>query len=117
VQQAEEPRRHGDAEAAGRIAQHDRAQVGGMEIEFGREYFVAPDGKDSAGGRTANDAWSLAKVAQFPFKPGDRVILQGGATYHGTLEIGVNASGVTFEARGGIATIDARTADAQAACT
>ncbi len=50
------------------------------------DYYVSPSGKDSNSGLSPSQAWkTLVKVSAFDFAPGDRVLLEGGATFAGKL--------------------------------
>jgi Right handed beta helix region len=51
-------------------------------------YYVAPWGNDNNPGTAENAAWqSLSKINRSTFGPGDRILLAGGQTFNGTLEI------------------------------
>jgi len=58
-----------------------------------RDYYVSPNGNDSAPG-TQTEPWrSIEKVNQTSFKPGDRVLFEGGKRFAGTLRFGADDSG------------------------
>ena len=51
-----------------------------------KTYFVSPDGNDNASGLSVKEAWkSIAKVNSVEFKPGDKVLFEGGKTFEGQL--------------------------------
>lgn len=50
------------------------------------EYFISPDGDDLRDGQSQLNAWkSIEKANQTDFKPGDRLLFRGDATYRGNL--------------------------------
>lgn len=60
----------------------------------GRTFYLSPQGDDSGDGRTPRTAWrTLRQADRMRFKPGDRLRLKGGATFHGTLSIGQGDAG------------------------
>ncbi|WP_225833534.1 right-handed parallel beta-helix repeat-containing protein [Streptomyces sp. NK08204] len=60
----------------------------------GRTFYLSPDGDDEADGRTLQTAWqTLRRVDAVRLKPGDRVLLRGGARFPGTLSIGQGDAG------------------------
>ncbi|MDX3695386.1 right-handed parallel beta-helix repeat-containing protein [Streptomyces europaeiscabiei] len=60
----------------------------------GRDFYVSPQGDDSDDGRNPQTAWrTLGRADALRFKPGDRLRLQGGARFHGTLSIGQGDAG------------------------
>src|SRR5688572_18003810 len=57
-------------------------------------YYVANGGDDSHAGTTAERPWkSLDRINSFRFQPGDRVLLKGGDSFHGTLQLTAEDSG------------------------
>ena len=57
-------------------------------LSSGRTLYLSPTGDDAADGRSQNGAWkSLARVQKEGMRPGDSVVLLGGGTYEGHLEI------------------------------
>jgi hypothetical protein len=57
-------------------------------------YYVRSDGDDSRSGTTADQAWSTLKnVAKLTLKPGDQILLQGGAVFQGPLQLGESCQG------------------------
>lgn len=61
---------------------------------MGYDYFVSPSGKDINNGISLNSPWAtLAKVNSFRFRPGDRILFEGGATFNGTFGLDSNAKG------------------------
>ncbi|MDX2153310.1 MAG: right-handed parallel beta-helix repeat-containing protein [Bryobacteraceae bacterium] len=54
---------------------------------FGRDYFVSPRGDDGGPG-SAEAPWrTLERVRKASFAPGDRILLEGGQTFQGPLEL------------------------------
>ena len=58
-----------------------------------RDYFVSATGDDSRSGSAAEPWRTLAKVNATSFQPGDRVLLEGGRTFAGPLELGSDDRG------------------------
>jgi hypothetical protein len=57
-------------------------------------YYISPSGDDGASGTSPGTAWhSLARVQRVGLKPGDQVLLQGGAHYSGTLTVAAGEAG------------------------
>ncbi|MEY9910001.1 hypothetical protein ABIA35_006245 [Catenulispora sp. MAP12-49] len=57
-------------------------------------YYVSPSGHDGDSGTSAGAAWqSLARVQQQQLRPGDQILLQGGARYSGTLTVAAGDAG------------------------
>lgn len=53
----------------------------------GRTFYLDPTGSDHSDGRSPGSAWrSLEKASEFSFRPGDRLLLRGGAVFPGSLE-------------------------------
>ncbi len=70
-------------------------------------YYVSPDGDDGNPGTTPDSAWqTLDQVNRTAFQPGDAILLQGGATFTGSLtldatkEPGSAAAPITFGSYG-----------------
>ncbi|MFG2133787.1 right-handed parallel beta-helix repeat-containing protein [Streptomyces sp. NPDC048751] len=60
----------------------------------GWNFYLSPRGDDSDDGRTPQTAWrTLRRADAVRFKPGDRLRLQGGAQFKGTLSIGQGDAG------------------------
>ncbi|MEU0027147.1 right-handed parallel beta-helix repeat-containing protein [Streptomyces sp. NPDC006335] len=60
----------------------------------GRDFYLSPRGDDSDDGRTPQSAWrTLRRADTVRFKPADRLRLQGGARFEGTLSIGQGDAG------------------------
>jgi hypothetical protein len=63
---------------------------------FSHTYYVSPTGNDTAAGTSPSAAWqTLAAVNATTLQAGDTVLLQGGATFAGTLTIGAADAGTT----------------------
>jgi hypothetical protein len=58
-----------------------------------RDYFVSPTGNDDRSGSEAEPWRTLAKVNATALQPGDRVLLEGGRTFSGPLELGSDDHG------------------------
>jgi hypothetical protein len=57
-------------------------------------YYVSSTGRDPSSGRSRKTAWrTLARASATSFKPGDRLLLQGGATFAGPLTFGSDDRG------------------------
>jgi hypothetical protein len=57
-------------------------------------YYISPSGHDSAAGTSAGKAWqSLARIQKVQLRPGDRILLQGGARYSGTITVAAGDAG------------------------
>ncbi|UYZ64450.1 right-handed parallel beta-helix repeat-containing protein [Hymenobacter weizhouensis] len=71
------------APAAQRRAAHAAAAHAGPA---GTTYFVSPGGNDASAGTSPAQAWrSIGKVNAVDFRPGDRILLEGGQTFAGNL--------------------------------
>jgi hypothetical protein len=77
-------------------------------------YYVSPQGDDANPGTAPEAAWrTVAQVNRVNFRPGDRLLFEGGATFSGNLSFdsqdrGTPADPVTVGSYGaGLATIDA----------
>lgn len=58
-----------------------------------RDYFVSTTG-DDAGPGSASEPWrTLRKVSETTFQPGDRILLEGGQSFAGPLELGTDDRG------------------------
>lgn len=58
------------------------------------DYYVKPTGRDGASGTSDANAWqTLAKVSSTSFAAGDRILLQGGATFTGGIALGSDDRG------------------------
>ena len=76
------------------------------------DYYVSPNGSDGNAGTSPSRPWkTIAKVNSWDFKPGDRILFQGGQSFAGNLvftaaDAGTSAKPVTVSAYGtGRATI------------
>ncbi|WP_428956759.1 right-handed parallel beta-helix repeat-containing protein [Streptomyces sp. cg35] len=57
-------------------------------------YYVAADGDDSDDGTSADTAWrTLARAERTALRPGDRLLLEGGARFRGTVTVGPGEAG------------------------
>jgi len=60
----------------------------------GVTYYISPAGSDSAAGTSPTTAWrTLGRANSANLRPGDRVLLQGGAHFSGPLALGPNDAG------------------------
>ena len=60
----------------------------------GTDYFLNPDGDDSAPGTSQEKAWkTIHKINSTKFKPGDKILFQGGRTFIGSLNFDITDSG------------------------
>ncbi|MEV7793322.1 right-handed parallel beta-helix repeat-containing protein [Streptomyces sp. NPDC087512] len=63
-------------------------------VPRGATYYVSPHGDDRADGTSAGKAWrTLARADKAALHPGDRLLLQGGARFAGTVTIGARDAG------------------------
>jgi len=102
------------AAAAARIS---RALAAALLLEAAAggamDYYVSPVGKDSGPGTREKPWRTLARASAAALRPGDRLLLQGGAVFRGTLSLDAEDSGtaelpVRVDSYGeGVATIDA----------
>ncbi|GGT25342.1 hypothetical protein GCM10010271_31120 [Streptomyces kurssanovii] len=59
-----------------------------------RTYYVSPEGDDDNDGRSPDQAWrSLGRADVRAFEPGDRLLLQGGGRFPGSLKLGEGEAG------------------------
>jgi hypothetical protein len=59
-----------------------------------KTYYVSTNGRDERSGTSIEEAWrTLAPVNRMSFRPGDRVLLEGGATFSGSIELGADDCG------------------------
>lgn len=69
----------------------DRAPLAGSAH---RAYHISPDGDDANDGLSPARAWrSLAKAETVGFRPGDRLLLRGGARFQGSVRFGPGEAG------------------------
>lgn len=60
----------------------------------GVTYYVSPTGDDSAAGTSPSTAWrTLSRADKQVYQPGQRLLLQGGATFTGSLEFKTGVGG------------------------
>ncbi|MBO0867830.1 MAG: hypothetical protein J2P15_04630 [Micromonosporaceae bacterium] len=65
-------------------SRYNLASVQDQNPGGGRTYYISPDGNDSQDGRSPGRPWrSLRWLYGLALRPGDRVLLQGGAQYPG----------------------------------
>lgn len=69
-----------------------------ISAAFGADYHVSPAGDDNASGLTAKAAWRTLQrvnrhVAEAGLKPGDRILLRGGAEFSGGILIAAAGGG------------------------
>jgi len=90
------------------------AQPAPVVAKANTTYYVSPNGNDNNSGTSSTSPWqTIARVNQVDFRPGDRILFQGGATFAGNLsfdsqDIGLPSSPITIGAYGtGRATISA----------
>ncbi|MDA3960274.1 MAG: right-handed parallel beta-helix repeat-containing protein [Planctomycetota bacterium] len=62
--------------------------AGAFESEPGHIYYVHPDGDDAGPGSEQRPWRSLDRIADQDLRPGDRVQLAAGASFHGSLQLG-----------------------------
>jgi len=63
------------------------AAVGFVSSATATDYYVSPKGNDSNDGKSPQTAWqTLDKISRFQFHPGDKILLEGGQTFNGTLK-------------------------------
>ncbi|MEV5696465.1 right-handed parallel beta-helix repeat-containing protein [Streptomyces anthocyanicus] len=63
-------------------------------VPQGTTYYVSAGGDDRADGTSADAAWrSLTRADQAELRPGDRLLLQGGARFAGTVTVGAGEAG------------------------
>lgn len=79
---------------------------------LGRDYYVSPGGDDANPGSRRKPWRSIQKINGTDFRPGDRILFEGGQTFAGTLELDGKDSGaqgskvIVTSYGGGRATID-----------
>ncbi len=65
-----------------------------VTASYGSDFFVRPDGNDSALGMSRKAAWrSIERVNDARLQPGDRVLFQASQTFTGNLRIGAEDAG------------------------
>lgn len=64
-----------------------------VSAALARDYFVSANGSDGGPGSAAAPWRTLAKVNATSFQPGDRILLEGGRTFTGPLELGSDDRG------------------------
>jgi regulation of enolase protein 1 (concanavalin A-like superfamily) len=81
---------------------------------FATTFYVSPSGGDDRPGTSPTDAWrTLARASEQQLRAGDQLLLQGGATFNGTLyldrnDIGTRADPIVISSYGsGRATVNA----------
>src|SRR4051812_21335183 len=70
---------------------HDRTTVAVEPLEqrtLFTTYYISPDGDDASAGTSVDQPWqTLDRVAPLDLQPGDKVLLQGGRTFAGNIEL------------------------------
>lgn len=62
---------------------------------FGADYYISNSGNDRNSGLTMSQAWkSFSPVNGASFRAGDRLLLEGGQTFHGRLAFGSDDAGI-----------------------
>ena len=57
-------------------------------IAQSKNYYLSGRGNDTNNGLSKQTAWrSLEKINRIDFKPGDSVLLEGGAVFNGTIKL------------------------------
>jgi hypothetical protein len=70
------------------------SEFGAITARPNTTYFVSPDGNDNNAGTSPDDAWrSIARVNRENFRPGDRILFEGGSTFAGNLAFGLGSQG------------------------
>jgi hypothetical protein len=70
------------------------ARESNLSRKQGRVYYIRPGGNDGKSGLGLDQAWrTIPKVNTMSFKPGDRILFEGGFTYAGTLSFESDDSG------------------------
>ena len=67
--------------------------LSGRESANGADYYVSPQGDDASTGAKSQPWQTLVRVNHADLRPGDRVLLEGGKVFSGSLELGRNYSG------------------------
>ena len=63
-------------------------------VERGRRYYISPHGDDSSDASSPERAWRTLKRARaVNFRPGDQILLEGGARFPGSIRLGPAAAG------------------------
>ena len=77
--------------------QANRPETGGRNQHsgaLGHDYYVSPDGDDDFDGLSPGRAWkSLTHADTIAFRPGDRLLLRGGAHFTGSIRFDANDAG------------------------
>jgi uncharacterized protein len=82
------------ASATGRLGLACLALFAVTTLVCAADFHLSPSGDDDNDGRTPATAWrTLVKASQFAFQPGDRLLLEGGARFEGTLKLGERDGG------------------------
>ncbi len=63
---------------------------------FCTDYYVSPTGDDKNSGASQDQAWkSIDQVNRIVFKPGDRILFEGGQTFNGSLTFNADDAGTS----------------------
>ena len=74
------------------------ALIGSTAASADRKFYVSPSGDDAANGTSKKTAWrTLDRVAEQSFAAGDRLLLDGGGVYHGSILLGPDNSAGDIE--------------------
>lgn len=66
-----------------------KAELDQMLEEARTTYYISPNGNDSNGGNSPDDAWrSIEKLNTFEFAPGSKILFEGGQSFPGNLALG-----------------------------
>ncbi|BAT55526.1 parallel beta-helix repeat-containing protein [Nostoc sp. NIES-3756] len=88
----------GLATARQNLGQNQRFSVSGQKLAqttvTGTTYYISATGNDRNSGTSTNSAWrTIGKINNVIFKPGDRILFQGGTTFSGNLSFNANDKG------------------------
>lgn len=76
------------------IAVHVMGTAPPDHVERGRRYYISPHGDDSSDASSPARAWrTLERARAVTFKPGDQILLKGGARFPGSIRLGPAAAG------------------------
>ncbi len=76
------------------IAVHVMGTAPPDHVERGRRYYISPHGDDSSDASSPARAWrTLERARAVTFRPGDQILLEGGARFPGSIRLGPAAAG------------------------